>query len=333
MATNLGHIGTSSFGDTRKPPLRAKHSACADVGEGSLLFAGLQSNSNGNIILADSWGFAQVNNRAWRRYNFATTPTARYQHTVAYDMSGVISVLFGGFDGTNVLGDTYTWDGITLDWVLRSPALSPTARKNHACAYHANTGTGVPGVMVFGGEDSGGTILQAGYLYDFTVTQNWITNNGGSPPSARKWHTMTRSSNINAVTIFGGFDGTNTLNDVYTLASLTNTWTVRSPVTVPSARQQHAAADFAAGTGTKGIIMFGGDNGSGTLNAETWRFNRVATTYTWTNVSASPSPVARKNHVMWTDISGNCFLAGGTDGTHDLYDMWQWTGAAWLQRF
>jgi hypothetical protein len=45
---------------------------------------------------------------------------------MAYDLGRQRVVLFGGWNGTSNVSDTWEWDG--SNWTRRSPAASPSAR-------------------------------------------------------------------------------------------------------------------------------------------------------------------------------------------------------------
>lgn len=68
---------------------------------------------------------------------------------MAYDRARGVTVLFGGFSGSNLLNDTWEWDGTT--WAQASPTTSPTARVLHAMAYDSTRGV----TVLFGGADGG----------------------------------------------------------------------------------------------------------------------------------------------------------------------------------
>jgi hypothetical protein len=79
---------------------------------------------------------------------------------MAYDATTQTVVLFGGNNSAGVLGDTWTWNGLTKTWTQQNPAASPSAR-SAGMAYDAATQT----VVLFGGTGSGGVVL--------TDTWNW----------------------------------------------------------------------------------------------------------------------------------------------------------------
>src|SRR6266511_4696837 len=83
----------------------------------------------------------------WHLKAPATSPTARAYAWTAFDAAHGNTVLFGGFDGTNNLNDTWLWDG--SDWNLVHPATSPSARQSAGIAYDSTHHR----VILFGGFD------------------------------------------------------------------------------------------------------------------------------------------------------------------------------------
>jgi hypothetical protein len=78
----------------------------------------------------------------WTKQAPAASPPGRDSAAMAYDAATSSVVLFGG---TNLLGDTWTWNGTT--WTKRTPANSPSPRDLAPMAYDAATGN----VVLFGG--------------------------------------------------------------------------------------------------------------------------------------------------------------------------------------
>src|SRR2546422_8529348 len=68
---------------------------------------------------------------------------------MAYDAARGQVVLFGGCCAGDLLGDTWTWDGI--DWTQRTPAHMPSPRFGPGATYDARTRQ----VVLFGGATGG----------------------------------------------------------------------------------------------------------------------------------------------------------------------------------
>src|SRR5262245_22395743 len=61
-----------------------------------------------------------------------TGPSPRYGTAMAYDSARGVSVLFGGYTGTQTLDDTWEWDGNS--WTFRTNS-GPSASWGHAMVY------------------------------------------------------------------------------------------------------------------------------------------------------------------------------------------------------
>src|SRR3989304_5443926 len=101
-------------------------------------------------------------------------------------------------------------------------------------------------------------------------------------------------------------------------------WTLKSPVTKPSARYLHAMASI----GGSQVLLFGGDAG-GTSNGETWVYD--LSDDTWTQKSPLLSPAPQGGHAM-APISGGQGLFYGFS-----WSTWTWgynaSGNTWTEKF
>jgi hypothetical protein len=185
---------------------------------------------------------------------------------MSYDTATGTVVLFGGYNGSSDLNDTWTWNGTT--WTQQFPATSPPIRESSTMSYDPATGT----VVLFGGFNGG--YLNDTWTWDGTT---WTqvdaspancTNNCVGSPSIRNWSTTAYDTATGAVVLFGGVNAgnTNNLNDTWTWNG--TTWTQQSPATSPPVRHD---ASMAYDTATGTVVLFGGHNGSSTLN-DTWTY-------------------------------------------------------------
>src|SRR5436305_1159134 len=80
----------------------------------------------------------------WTQQAPASSPSARYRASTAFDPATGQLVLFGGSNGTP-LADTWVWNG--TDWSQRFPATSPPNRAGASMAFDGTTGQ----LVLFGG--------------------------------------------------------------------------------------------------------------------------------------------------------------------------------------
>jgi len=241
------------------PAVRYGGEMAYDTATGTVvLFGGYNGSS-----LNDTWTW---NGTTWSQLSPATSPPIRYNASMSYDTATGTVVLFGGYNGSSYLNDTWTWNGTT--WTQQFPATSPPIRERSTMSYDPATGT----VVLFGGFNGG--YLNDTWTWDGTT---WTqvdaspancTNNCVGSPSIRNWSTTAYDTATGAVVLFGGVNAgnTNNLNDTWTWNG--TTWTQQSPATSPPVRHD---ASMAYDTATGTVVLFGGHNGSSTLN-DTWTY-------------------------------------------------------------
>ncbi len=151
----------------------------------------------------------------------------------------------------------------------------------------------------------------------------------GSLPSARYGQKMVQDPTSGRVIMFGGYagaDGGAALNDTWAYDPNANTWTDLQPSgTLPPGR---FASSIVYDPASRGLIMFGGNDGTARLN-DTWAYDLAANTWTKLSPSGSPPP-GRGGQVMAYDPSGERILMfGGRASEMDfLNDIWAFDGAA-----
>jgi parallel beta-helix repeat protein len=257
-----------------------------------------------------------------------TSPlSARKDHAIASQY--LCSILFGGHDGTYYKGDTWVYDYNVDLWAKLNPQGGPpSARSNHAMA----PVYGFDKHVLFGGEGSGPTLNSETWVHDLDE-DSWTQMNPQWMPnpmkqlSARKEHAMATICDSEHVLLFGGEVTGGTLDgETWRYNFFCDEWFEETPTIKPStatltARKRHAMASV---WGSQQVVMFGGRD-SGGLIRETWVYDHLGGSPTWTDRTPStiPSnyPSARENHAMAT-IWGTdkVILYGGIDGSSKLLD-------------
>src|SRR5947208_14049577 len=167
----------------------------------------------------------------WVRLSPATSPPARSYLAMTYDPASGKIVMFGGFDGTGYLNDTWTFDGVT--WTLVATDTPPPARAAAQMAYDGVTRQ----VVLFGGYD-GTNYLGDTWLWDGRTSQ-WTQAAPAHHPTPVTGPMLFPDPN-GRVDLFGGFDG-----HFYQLTMWQwsrSDWRRLSPATVPYARSSAAVA-------------------------------------------------------------------------------------------
>ena len=183
--------------------------------------------------------------------------------------------------------------GCTEDtWTFTSVSNAPTARYSHTAVWTGSE------MIVWGGEDINGNVLDTGGRYD-PSTDSWTATSTTNAPAARYVHTAVWTGSEMIV-----WGGSGNLNTGGRYDPSTDSWTTTSTTNAPAGRFLHTAV----WTGSQ-MIVWGGYNGS-ELNTG-GRYN--PSTDSWTATSTTNAPDGRFYHTaVW---SGSEMIVWG--GTRD----------------
>ena len=224
------------------------------------------------------------------------------------------------------------------EWVDVSPPPfpdSPIGRDGHAMVYDSERGV----IVMFGGCYGYGTgnpqflndLWELKYDRD-TETWTWTNrtplNNLDSMVSLGKWpckrnaHSMAYDNTRKVTVLFGGWNGTNALNDTWVWDG--TEWTEKTPITSPSERWWHS---MAYDSYLDEVVLFGGHHTIAQGLDDTWVWDGSD----WTPISISEKPQTRESHIIvYDDANGDMILFGGWN-TNSLGDTWRWNGSAWSE--
>jgi hypothetical protein len=135
-----------------------------------------------------------------------SSPPARENHAIAYDMHRKRTVLFGGRDsGNNLLGDTWEWDGTR--WTQLAPARAPASRDNHVLVYEPS----LRKVVLMGGTVASGSRAD---LWVWDGEQNTWTEIAafGGTPFPQWGHAMAYNALRRELVLFGLHDEDTPIN-------------------------------------------------------------------------------------------------------------------------
>jgi N-acetylneuraminic acid mutarotase len=190
------------------PESRVDHSLTL-VGEHLYLFGGLRRKDLLNDCLAFS-----LQNRSWNVLKpvSSAVPCGRFGHT-AVGIGSSKMVIFGGWDGKNLLNDSWILDTMKGEWcqVPQSPNF-PLPRYRHSAVVLMNEY-----MCIFGGVTDNQVRLNDVYLFNLTF-QSWarVETTGSISPLPRTFHEACAYPEGDRMIIFGGRTGTR-LKDVWTL--------------------------------------------------------------------------------------------------------------------
>jgi hypothetical protein len=128
------------------------------------------------ILVASSAIAAGPHSTRWLQLSPSTSPPPRSYLAMTYDPASGKVIMFGGFDGTGYLNDTWMFDGIS--WTRIATRLSPPARANAQIAYDTISQK----VVLFGGFN-GRNYLGDTWLWDGRASR-WTQARPAHSPSA-----------------------------------------------------------------------------------------------------------------------------------------------------
>jgi hypothetical protein len=219
---------------------------------------------------------------AWKKFDsLKPAPPARRFSSMVYDAQLKKSVLFGGFDDTNYLNETWLWDGTSWNRVTNHP---PTARSNASMWYDPT----LKKTVVYGGVGRITTVdktTRYADMWSFDGT-GWTDMKITATPGPRYGASVAVDPRNNHAFLFGGLvvktDGT-----VQTQEYSKDTWEwdgaawkQLTPANAPFVREN---AGFEFDPGRNELVLFGGY--AGRYLSDVWAFDGT----TWKVRGQAPS--------------------------------------------
>ena len=161
----------------------------------------------------------------WVSISTATAPAARTLQASVYDSGTNTIIIFGGYNCAStyyndvwILTDANDESGQPNWTQLQPTGTPPSAREASSAIYDSTTNS----LVIYGGDAGGnpfGDIWILSHANGSGGTPAWTQlDPSNSGPSARSGHTATYDSVNNLMTIYGGYDGTNVIGDVWVLS-------------------------------------------------------------------------------------------------------------------
>ncbi|MDP3722303.1 MAG: kelch repeat-containing protein, partial [Candidatus Omnitrophota bacterium] len=246
----------TSLSPTGAPAARSVHSAVFDGATKKMYVFG---GWNGTTRFNDLWVYDATAN-TWTQLTPTGPPSGRSDHTAVYDATAKKMYLFGGTTNggsSGSLSDLWIYDVAAITWTQLSPTGGPPgARGQHSAAFDSATKK----MYIFGGWNV--TALNNLWVYDVAAnTWTSLTPTGG-PSVGRAGPTAVYDSTTKKMHVFGGYDGTNALSDLWVYEATANTWTQLTPTGPPGVRWTHAAVFDEISK----MYVFSGWSGSADLN-------------------------------------------------------------------
>jgi N-acetylneuraminic acid mutarotase len=170
------------------------------VGGRMLLWAAGGPQTNFDVM----WTYDQVAN-SWSRLEIqGSAPEARHNEAMTYDPATKRVILFGGYNGSIYLNDTWAFDPATNTWSQLHPSTPPPARGAHSMAYDSASGR----IILFGGSvprEDDELYQNDTWAYD-PVEDSWAELLPAGPlPRYRGHHTLIDAPGSAGVLLFGGY--------------------------------------------------------------------------------------------------------------------------------
>jgi hypothetical protein len=243
-----------------QPSARHSHAMAFIFGTDKvLLFGGYSEIGFDNETWLYDWG-----DNSWTNLKPQNPPQAREYHEMESVYNDDKVILFGGYNGSGYLEDTWVYDFSENSWAFFNLPLEPTPRKGHEMA----TLYGTDEIVLFGGNESGLNHIDDTWVYKQS-TYEWINKNPmGEKPAPRRGHSMGCFFNTDQVLLFGPDDQT----WIYDAGD--NDWDLKSPSINPGPRYvTHAMAPV---FNDDKVVLFGGGvdiNGSIVNLDDTWVYD------------------------------------------------------------
>ena len=186
-----------------QPPPRYNHAMSYDSTRGQTIMHGGRNQSG---FLSDTWIW---DGESWTEVTSTmNNPDPRSLHSMAYDSSRSMTIMFGGHDNTGRFSDTWQWNGTRWDNITPSSG-NPPARRAHVLTYDNHNQQ----IVMFGGAGRlggiNGQIFSDTWAWDGSSWANITPSNLN--PSARFSHAMAYDVAKQAVFMFGGSNGPNSI--------------------------------------------------------------------------------------------------------------------------
>jgi len=256
---------------------------------------------------------ADLSSAQWVSFRPANSPSARAASAMAYDPVSRKIILFGGFDYSSYLSETWTFDGTT--WKKLNTPIAPSGRAAANMAFDKVSKK----LVLFGGYD-GAHYLNETWLFDGSTMQ-WAQVHPLASPHGSTGPAVFTDPRFGSVTTFGGFDGR--FYGIQTWRWRNGNWHNLRPVDFPTGRGAMVSAYDPV---RNNVVVFAGLADINPYNTWTWDGTN------WTRQLPSEQPPYRYFGGATFDPRFDAVICfgGGLSGA-DLSDTWAWTGSDWIQ--
>lgn len=230
-----------------------------------------------------------------------------------YDTDRDKVIYFAGYGDGRQLNDTWEWDGQKWNQIA---VQGPPARLHSMGIYDRKNKY----FLVFGGYGSSGSLFDT-WGYDGKA---WKQLNSDGPKECLP-HGLVYDEVKNRVVLITYPNRPDPADNRKKNEMWEWTGSSWSKLSVPAISTTARSLACLAGFGKDGIVLFDGDDVSGTYG-KTWTFSNGQ----WASATLPGPSGPRIAHGMVFDKArGTTVLFGGTDRSWNLNDIWEWDGRQW----
>ena len=197
-----------SFSASKVAPTGRVDHSIALVGQDLVVFGGLHRKE----VLNDVWAFSLAD-RTWNALRPGVRPPARFGHTAVTHFSNQQMLVFGGWDGQQLLGDLWILD-LSCGWKQLKVPNGPCGRYRHTATVVLNRY-----MCIFGGVTENQVRLNDIFLFDMQrLAWTNVSVLGPKVPPARTFHEAAVMDGDRMI-VFGGRGGSGVkLGDVWSIS-------------------------------------------------------------------------------------------------------------------
>lgn len=206
----------------------------------------------------------------------------------------------------------------TSSWSQLTPVgPSPSGRVAHTAIWDPVNGQ----MLIFGGQGFVGAsfdFLNQLWSYRPSTNQWSSVMSGGVQPPVRRDHVAAWDSANGQMLVFGGYDNSAHLDDLWSYSPTSNDWSQLSPASPrPLPRAAHSAVWDPIG---RQFLVYGGHNGQ--FLSDLWAYRPA--TNSWTQLGLSgPTPGPRAfQSTVWDPVNNRMLLFAGQDNSGFHTDLW-----------
>lgn len=248
--------------------------------------------------LADTWAF-YVGNGTWIERHPDSSPSPRSDSAVAYDETEGITLLFGGFDGANYLGDMWYYDFEANTWSSRPSLPMPSPRADGRMTYDPSQ----QAFFLFSGNDYSDPSFNFHHLADMWryawLTNEWVQIFPDLLPMPRDYPVFITDTRFGELLLTGGYGNRTILGDIWSFNTTEYVWRNITTFGGPSARM----AAVGGYDSIRGMLVIFGGGDDYEVKDDTWFF-RYPPPLVGAIFVSSPDPIAGQPVSFSSELSG-----------------------------